>query len=144
MIESVVCYSPGTSRALSGRQVDDWTEQRRLTEGWLAKHPRLQLIEGAKYSPQDNPVERMWAVLKHHIANTAPATMADRIRQAHDRLVCEAADQRLKAWAVYLAIEQSAASSTVVMPHSMVRAPFGGPAERKITNLLGRLEPATT
>lgn len=54
-----------------------------ITTRWLAKHPRLQVIEGAKYSPQDNPVERIWAGLKHHIANTAPTTMADRVRQAH-------------------------------------------------------------
>jgi hypothetical protein len=41
------------------------------------------LIEGAKYSPQDNPVERIRAGLKQHIANTPPATMADRVRQTH-------------------------------------------------------------
>lgn len=54
-----------------------------ITRRWLAAHPRLLLIEGAKYSPQDNPVERVWAGLKHHLANTAPARMADRVRQAH-------------------------------------------------------------
>jgi transposase len=55
----------------------------KVTRKWLAAHPRIQVIEGARYSPQDNPVERMWAALKNTIANTAPATMADRIRQAH-------------------------------------------------------------
>jgi len=59
------------------------THHRKITKRWLAAHPRLLLVEGAKYSPQDNPVERIWAVLKHAIANTAPATMADRIQQAH-------------------------------------------------------------
>jgi transposase len=54
-----------------------------ITLRWLAEHPRLLLIQGAKYSPQDNPVERVWAGLKQHLANTAPATMADRIRQTH-------------------------------------------------------------
>lgn len=54
-----------------------------ITKRWLAEHPRLLLIEGARYSPQDNPVERIWAVLKQHIANTAPATITDRVRQAH-------------------------------------------------------------
>jgi transposase len=53
------------------------------TKKWLAGHPRLLLIEGARYSPQDNPVERIWAALKRHIANTAPATIGDRVRQAH-------------------------------------------------------------
>lgn len=55
----------------------------KITRKWLAAHPRIQVIEGAKYSPQDNPTERMWAALKNAIANTAPASMADRIRQAH-------------------------------------------------------------
>jgi len=59
------------------------THHSKITQRWLTDHPRLLLIEGAKYSPQDNPVERIWAALKQHIANTAPATMADRIRQAH-------------------------------------------------------------
>jgi transposase len=59
------------------------THHSRITQRWLTDNPRLRLLTGAKYSPQDNPVERMWAVIKHHLANTAPATMADRIRQAH-------------------------------------------------------------
>jgi transposase len=54
-----------------------------ITQRWLATHPRLMLIPGAKYSPQDNPVERVRAGLKQWIANTAPATMADRVRQTH-------------------------------------------------------------
>jgi transposase len=55
----------------------------KITLKWLKAHPRIQIIEGAKYSPQDNPVERVWASLKRWIANTAPATIADRLRQAH-------------------------------------------------------------
>lgn len=54
-----------------------------ITKKWLADHPRIQVVEGARYSPQDNPVERMWAALKNTIANTAPASIANRIRQAH-------------------------------------------------------------
>jgi len=54
-----------------------------ITKRWLAEHPRIQVIEGAKYSPQDNPTERIWAVLKRHLANTAPATITDRAHQAH-------------------------------------------------------------
>ena len=68
-VVAVICDNGGTH--LSG-----------ITQQWLDEHPRLLLIRGARYSPQDNPVERIWAALKHHIANTAPATMADRVRQA--------------------------------------------------------------
>jgi transposase len=71
------------------------THHSRYTQRWLATHPRLLLIEGAKYSPQDNPVERVWAVMKQHIANTAPATIADRIRQAHTFFRNRTNDQNL-------------------------------------------------
>jgi transposase len=71
------------------------THHSRYTRRWLAKHPRLLLIEGAKYSPQDNPVERIWAVMKQHIANTAPATIADRVRQAHAFFRNRTSDQNL-------------------------------------------------
>jgi transposase len=62
---------------------NDTTHTSGITQRWLAEHPRLRLITGAKYSPQDNPVERVWASLKRAIANTAPTSMADRVRQAH-------------------------------------------------------------
>jgi transposase len=71
------------------------THHSNITNKWLADHPRLLLIEGAKYSPQDNPVERIWAVLKQHIANTAPATIADRVRQAHAFFRNRTRDQNL-------------------------------------------------
>jgi transposase len=61
---------------------NDTTHTSGITARWLAEHPRVELITGARYSPQDNPVERVWASLKRAIANTAPATMADRVRQA--------------------------------------------------------------
>jgi transposase len=66
-----------------------------ITRRWLAEHPRLQLIHGARYSPQDNPVERIWAALKQGIANTAPATIADRVRQAHAFFRDRAPEQNL-------------------------------------------------
>jgi transposase len=71
------------------------THHSKITKRWLAEHPRLLLIEGANYSPQDNPVERIWAVLKQYIANTAPATMTDRIRQAHAFFGNRSSDQNL-------------------------------------------------
>jgi transposase len=59
------------------------THHSNITKRWLADHPRLHVIEGAKYSPQDNPVERIWAALKRQLANTAAATITDRIHQTH-------------------------------------------------------------
>jgi transposase len=59
------------------------THTSKITKQWLEQHPRLQLLHGARYSPQDNPSERMWAALKKSIANTACTTMAERVRQTH-------------------------------------------------------------
>lgn len=54
-----------------------------ITQRWLEEHPRMLLLRGSRYSPQDNPTERVWAALKTWIANTAPPSMAERVRQAH-------------------------------------------------------------
>jgi len=44
------------------------------------EHPRLELLYGARYSPHDNPVERIWGALKNYVANTA-VTWPGRLRQ---------------------------------------------------------------
>lgn len=53
-----------------------------ITQRWFEEHARLLLLHGARYSPQDNPAERVWAAMQTWIANTPPANMADRVRQA--------------------------------------------------------------
>lgn len=61
---------------------NDSIHHAKAVTGWLADHPRLHLLFGARYSPHDNPVERIWAALKAHLANTA-VTWPGRLRQAH-------------------------------------------------------------
>ena len=58
--------------------------------------PRLELIFGARYSPHDNPVERIWAGLKNYVANTA-VTWPGRLRQTHSFFRNRSADQMLDA-----------------------------------------------
>ncbi len=55
----------------------------KLVGRWLAEHPRLLVLHGARYSPHDNPVERIWAALKAWLANSPTLTIAGRIRQVH-------------------------------------------------------------
>jgi transposase len=50
---------------------------------WRKAHPRLLVLHGARYSPHDNPVERIWGALKRALANSPPLTMAGRLRQVH-------------------------------------------------------------
>jgi transposase len=50
---------------------------------YLATRPQLRRLYGARYSPHDNPVERVWGALKAYLANSPALTIAGRIRQVH-------------------------------------------------------------
>jgi transposase len=54
-----------------------------LVQRWLAAHPRVRVLHGARYSPHDNPVERIWAALKAWLANSPTLTIQGRVRQVH-------------------------------------------------------------
>jgi transposase len=55
----------------------------KIVQRWLAAHPRMRVLHGARYSPHDNPVERIWAALKAWLANSPTLTIQGRIRQVH-------------------------------------------------------------
>jgi transposase len=55
----------------------------KIVQRWLATHPRLRVLHGARYSPHDNPVERIWGALKAAWANSPTLTIAGRLRQVH-------------------------------------------------------------
>jgi transposase len=55
----------------------------KIVQRWLAAHPRLRVLHGARYSPHDNPVERVWGALKAWLANTPTLTIQGRVRQVH-------------------------------------------------------------
>ena len=54
----------------------------RAVTSYLEKHPRLEGLYGARYSPHDNPAERIWAALKSYVASTA-VSWPGRLRQIH-------------------------------------------------------------
>jgi hypothetical protein len=60
----------------------------------LKEHPRLELLYGARYSPHDNPVERIWGALKNYVANTA-VTWPGRLRQIRSFFRARSPDQML-------------------------------------------------
>jgi transposase len=78
---------------------------------WVAAHPRLRLIYGARYSPHDNPVERIWGALKAYLANTA-VTWPERIHQTRVFFRQRAPDQNLAT---------AAPSSSPWLPKSYVQ-----------------------
>jgi Winged helix-turn helix len=47
-----------------------------------AADPAVPGLYGARYSPHDNPAERLWGALKNHVANTAVSWLG-RLRQIH-------------------------------------------------------------
>ena len=59
---------------------NDSIHHARTVTAYLEKHPRLELLYGARYGPHDNPVERIWAALKNYVANTA-VSWPGRLRQ---------------------------------------------------------------
>ena len=61
---------------------NDSIHHARKVTAYLEKHRRLELLYGARYSPHDNPAERIWAALKNYVANTA-VSWPGRLRQIH-------------------------------------------------------------
>ena len=61
---------------------------------YLEQHPRLEVLYGARYSPHDNPAERIWTTLKNYVANTA-VTRPARLRQIHSFFRNRSPDQML-------------------------------------------------
>jgi transposase len=55
----------------------------KIVQRWQATHSRLQVLHGARYSPHDNPVERIWGALKAWLANNPTLTIQGRVRQVH-------------------------------------------------------------
>jgi transposase len=55
----------------------------KIVQRWLASHPRLRVLHGARYSPHDNPVERIWGALKAWLADNPTLTIQGRVRQVH-------------------------------------------------------------
>jgi transposase len=73
---------------------NDSIHHARAVTAWLEEHPRLELLYGARYSPHDNPVERVWGALKNYLANTA-VTWPGRLRQVHAFFRTRSPDQLL-------------------------------------------------
>ena len=61
---------------------NDSIHHARKVAEYLKEHPRLELLYGARYSPHDNPAERIWGALKNYVANTA-VSWPGRLRQIH-------------------------------------------------------------
>jgi hypothetical protein len=73
---------------------NDSTRHAKAVTAWLEEHPRLELLYGARYSPHDNPVERVWGGLKNYLANSA-VTWPGRLRQVHAFFRARSPDQLL-------------------------------------------------
>jgi transposase len=73
---------------------NDSIHHARKVTAYLDEHPRLELLYGARYSPHDNPVERIWAALKNYVANTA-VTWPARLRQIRSFFRARSPDEML-------------------------------------------------
>jgi transposase len=73
---------------------NDSIHHARKVTAYLKKQPRLELLYGARYSPDDNPAERIWGALKNYVANTA-VSWPGRLRQIHAFFRARSPDQML-------------------------------------------------
>jgi transposase len=73
---------------------NDSIHHARKVTAYLDEHPRLELLYGARYSPNDNPAERIWAALKNYVANTA-VSWPGRLRQIHSFFRARSPDEML-------------------------------------------------
>ncbi|MFI6887398.1 IS630 family transposase [Streptosporangium canum] len=95
LLDQVIAAFP-TAPAIVVICDNDSIHHARTVTAYLVEHPRLELLYGARYSPHDNPVERVWAGLKAFIANTA-VTWPGRLRQIHAFFRARSPDQLLTA-----------------------------------------------
>jgi hypothetical protein len=73
---------------------NDSIHHARTVTAYLKENPRLALLCGARYSPRDNPAERIWGALKNYVANTA-VSWPGRLRQIHSFFRNRSPDQML-------------------------------------------------
>jgi transposase len=73
---------------------NDIIHHARAVTRYLETQPRLEVLYGARYSPHDNPTERIWAGLKNYVANTA-VTWPGRLKQIHAYFRSRSPDQML-------------------------------------------------
>jgi hypothetical protein len=73
---------------------NDSIHHARTVTAYLKKNPRPELLYGARYSPHDNPAERIWGALKNYVANTA-VSWPGRLRQIHAFFRARSPDQML-------------------------------------------------
>jgi transposase len=73
---------------------NDSIHHARKVTAYLKENPRLELLYGARYSPHDNPAERIWGALKNYVANTA-VSWPGRLRQVHSFFRARSPDEML-------------------------------------------------
>jgi transposase len=73
---------------------NDSIHHARKVTAFVQQQPRLELLYGARYSPHDNPAERIWAALKNYVANTA-VSWPGRLRQIHSFFRARSPDEML-------------------------------------------------
>ncbi|WP_435109269.1 IS630 family transposase [Nocardiopsis synnemataformans] len=93
LLEQVVAAFP-TAPAIVVVCDNDSIHHARLVRQFVAAHRGLHVWFGARYSPHDNPAERVWAALKAYVANTA-VSWPGRRRQVHAFFRSRSPDQLL-------------------------------------------------
>ncbi len=87
--DATICWYQQVLRGCPRGQILLWQDQAphhtsEEVEEWLARHPRLTIIEFPKYTPEENPKEQTWKDLKEEVSHHHwHETLAD-LQQAVD------------------------------------------------------------
>ena len=91
------------------------------------------MLYGARYSPDDNPAERIWAALKNYVANTA-VSWPGRLRQIHSFFRARSPDQMLATAAPWASPRLPPGLRAELLECRLAGAPgmaLRGPGERR-------------
>ena len=102
---------------------NDSIHHARKVTAYLKENPRIELLYGARYSPHDNPAERIWGALKNYVANTA-VTWPGRLKQIRSFFRNRSPDQMLA----------TAAPWTSPWLHEVTNRTFGMPLSRSLSS----------
>lgn len=72
--EATICWYQQVLQDCPRGQILLWQDQAphhtsEEVEEWLAKHPRIEVIEFPKYTPEENPKEQTWKDLKEEVSH---------------------------------------------------------------------------
>lgn len=87
--DATICWYEQVLKACPRGEIVIWQDQAphhtsEEVEEWLAKHPRIRVVDFPKYTPEENPKEKTWKDLKEEVSHHHWHETINDLRQAVD------------------------------------------------------------